>query len=189
MPTTASLVPSSGAYTVIDPSSPIFLRDDTVFIPTVLSAFTGEALDEKLPLLRAMQAVDREGKRLLAHLGVECEKVFPNIGLEQVPLPITHYPLRTIHYPPTTHCALSITCCALSTSPAHYPLPAAHYPPPAAQYPRPVADYPLQEFFLVPREAYFKRPDLQLTGRTIIGKSSARGQERARLQRLRLAVE
>lgn len=78
---------------------------------------SGEALDEKLPLLRAMQAIDREGRRLLKHLGhTSAKKVFPNIGLEQ-------------------------------------------------------------EFFLVPRAAYFKRPDLQLTGRTIMGKSSARGQE------------
>ena len=108
---------TAAAYTVIDPSSPIFLRDDTIFIPTVLAAFTGEALDEKLPLLRSMQAVDREGRRLLKHLGhTSAKKVFPNIGLEQ-------------------------------------------------------------EFFLVPRSAYFKRPDLQLTGRTIMGKSSARGQE------------
>jgi len=108
---------TAAAYTVIDPSSPIFLRDDTIFIPTVLAAFTGEALDEKLPLLRSMQAVDREGRRLLKHLGhTSASKVFPNIGLEQ-------------------------------------------------------------EFFLVPRSAYFKRPDLQLTGRTIMGKSSARGQE------------
>jgi len=108
---------SAAAYTVIDPTSPIFLRDDTVFIPTVLTAFSGEALDEKMPLLRAMAAVDREGNRLLQHLGhSSASKVFPNIGLEQ-------------------------------------------------------------EFFLVPRAAYFKRPDLQLCGRTIIGKSSARGQE------------
>jgi len=107
---------TAAAYTVIDPSSPIYLRDDTVFIPTVLSAFSGEALDEKMPLLRAMAAIDREGQRLLKHLGHTCAKVFPNIGLEQ-------------------------------------------------------------EFFLVPREAYFKRPDLQLTGRTIMGKDAARGQE------------
>jgi len=108
---------TAAAYTVIDPSSSIFLRDDTVFIPTVLAAFTGEALDEKMPLLRAMQAVDVEGRRLLKHLGhTAAAKVFPNIGLEQ-------------------------------------------------------------EFFLVPRSAYFARPDLQLCGRTIIGKSSARGQE------------
>jgi len=108
---------TAAAYTVIDPSSPIFLRDDTVFIPTVLAAFSGEALDEKMPLLRAMQSVDREGRRLLNHLGhTSATKVFPNIGLEQ-------------------------------------------------------------EFFLVPRSAYFNRPDLQLCGRTIMGQSSARGQE------------
>ena len=108
---------TAAAYTVIDPSSPIYLRDDTVYIPTVLAAFSGEALDEKMPLLRAMQAVDREGRRLLKHLGhSDAAKVFPNIGLEQ-------------------------------------------------------------EFFLVPRSAYFSRPDLQLCGRTIMGKSSARGQE------------
>jgi len=108
---------TAGAYTVIDPSSPIYVRDDTVYIPTVLSAFTGQALDEKLPLLRAIAAVDREGRRLLKHLGhTSASRVFPNIGLEQ-------------------------------------------------------------EFFLVPRSAYFNRPDLQLCGRTIIGKNAARGQE------------
>ena len=75
---------TAAAYTVIDPSSPIVLRDDTIYIPTVLAAFTGEALDEKMPLLRAMAAVDREGRRLLKHLGhTSAGKVFPNIGLEQ----------------------------------------------------------------------------------------------------------
>ncbi|KAL1505117.1 hypothetical protein AB1Y20_008876 [Prymnesium parvum] len=107
---------TAAAYTVIDPSSPMFIRDDTVYIPTVFVAFTGEALDEKTPLLRSMQAVSREAVKLLGSLGHKATSVVPNIGLEQ-------------------------------------------------------------EFFLVPREAYFKRPDLQLCGRTVMGKSAPRGQE------------
>ena len=99
---------TAGAYTVIDPSSPIYIRDDTVYIPTVLSAFSGEALDEKLPLLRSMAAIDREGRRLLKHLGhTSARRVFPNIGLEQVTWPPTiptahahsHSPQPTAHRP------------------------------------------------------------------------------------------
>ena len=79
-------------------------------------SFYGDALDEKAPLLRAMQAVSREGARLCKHFGLDVKTVQPNIGLEQ-------------------------------------------------------------EFFLVPRDAFYKRPDLQLTGRTIMGKHAPRGQE------------
>ena len=61
----------------------MFIRDDTVYIPTVFVAFTGEALDEKTPLLRSMQAVSTAAVTLLESLGHKCGKVFPNIGLEQ----------------------------------------------------------------------------------------------------------
>lgn len=81
-----------------------------------MSSFFGDALDEKTPLLRASDALYREGKRLLHHLGYEVDGVAANIGLEQ-------------------------------------------------------------EFFLVPRDAYTRRPDLQLAGRTVIGRLGPRGQE------------
>ena len=107
---------SAGGYLCIDPSSPIFLRMDCIFIPAVFVSYRGHALDEKTPLLRATEALSREGVRLLGLLGYHVKSLHTNIGLEQ-------------------------------------------------------------EFFLIPRAAYLRRPDLQLTGRTIIGKMCARGQE------------
>jgi len=107
---------TAGGYTALDPSCPMFIRGDTVFIPTVFVSWLGQALDEKTPLLRSMKAVSIEGQRLLKHLGYNVSGVQPNIGLEQ-------------------------------------------------------------EFFLIPREAYYKRPDLQFAGRTIMGRSPPRGQE------------
>jgi glutamine synthetase len=103
-------------YTVLDPTSPIFLRGDTIYIPTVFVSFYGDALDEKAPLLRSMRAVSDEGVRLLKNLGYNAKSVQPNIGLEQ-------------------------------------------------------------EFFLVPRKDFYRRPDLQLAGRTVMGKNAPRGQE------------
>eukprot|EP00750_Incisomonas_marina_P013627 INCI17514.12.p1 GENE.INCI17514.12~~INCI17514.12.p1 ORF type:complete len:521 (-),score=87.37 INCI17514.12:899-2461(-) len=74
----------AGGYVTIDPSSPIFLRGDTVFIPSVLTSFDGHALDEKTPLKRAEEAISREGKRLLEQLGVKgVEGLKMNIGVEQ----------------------------------------------------------------------------------------------------------
>merc|ERR1719310_2368264 len=107
---------TAGGYTILDPTSPIFLRGDTVFIPTVFVSFYGDALDEKTPLLRSMKAVSTEGCRLLKNLGFNVGSVQPNIGLEQ-------------------------------------------------------------EFFLVPRKDFYNRPDLQLAGRTVMGKNAPRGQE------------
>lgn len=106
----------AGGYLAIDTSSPIFLRGDTVFIPSAFVSYYGEALDEKTPLLRANAALSKQGKRLLKHLGLEIDGVKANIGLEQ-------------------------------------------------------------ELFFIPRDEYYKRPDLQLTGRTIMGKLAPRGQE------------
>jgi len=106
----------AGAYLAVDPTSPIFLRGDTIFIPSCLVSYFGHALDEKTPLLRASDAMSREGVRLLGHLGYKCKSLQANIGLEQ-------------------------------------------------------------EIFLIPRSAYFKRPDLQFAGRTIMGKMPPRGQE------------
>lgn len=107
----------AGGYLAIDTSSPIFLRGDTMFIPSAFVSYYGAALDEKTPLLRANAALNKQGCRLLKHLGLDVsDGLRANIGLEQ-------------------------------------------------------------EIFLIPREAYYKRPDLQLTGRTIMGKDAPRGQE------------
>lgn len=106
----------AGAYLAIDTTSPIFLRGDTIFIPACMVAYTGQALDEKTPLLRSVDALSREGTRLLKLLGYNVNSLVSNIGLEQ-------------------------------------------------------------EYFLIAREAYLRRPDLQMTGRTVIGKAPARGQE------------
>ena len=107
---------TAGGYLTIDPTSPIFLRDDTIFIPACLTSFTGFALDEKTPLLKASDALSREGARLLGLLGYKTRGVIANIGLEQ-------------------------------------------------------------EIFLIDRDAYMRRPDLQMCGRTLIGKDAPRGQE------------
>ena len=107
---------TAGGYLTIDTSSPIWLRGDTVFIPSCFTSFEGEALDEKTPLLRAENALSTEGTRLLKLLGYETESLRQNIGLEQ-------------------------------------------------------------EIFLVPRDSYLQRPDLKLSGRTVMGKDAPRGQE------------
>ena len=107
---------TAGAYLTVDPESPPFIMNDTVFIPAVLAAYSGVALDEKVPLHRAVQALSKEGVRLLGHLGLKTAGLVNNIGLEQ-------------------------------------------------------------EIFLIPRAAFFKRPDLQFAGRTVMGRLPARGQE------------
>lgn len=106
----------AGGYLSIDTSSPIFLRGDTIFIPACFASYHGHALDEKTPLLRAADALNSEGLRLMKSLGIKASKVQSKIGLEQ-------------------------------------------------------------ELFLVHREAYLGRMDLQLCGRTVFGKMPARGQE------------
>jgi len=107
----------AGGYLAVDTSSPIFLRGDTIFIPSVFVSYYGAALDEKTPLLRANAAIDKHGSRLLKHLGLDVSNgIQTNIGLEQ-------------------------------------------------------------EIFLVPRQQYYRRPDLQMVGRTLIGKDAPRGQE------------
>ena len=107
----------AGGYLAVDTSSPVFLRGDTIFIPSIFVSYYGAALDEKTPLLRANAAIDKHGARLLSKLGLDVSSgIVTNIGLEQ-------------------------------------------------------------EIFLIPREEYYRRPDLQLTGRTLIGKNAPRGQE------------
>ena len=107
---------TAGGYLSLDPMSPIFLREDTVYIPAAFVSYNGEALDEKTPLHRAHQAMSKEGARLFKNMGMEIAGMVNNIGLEQ-------------------------------------------------------------EVFFIPREAYERRMDLQFTGRTVIGKMPARGQE------------
>ena len=109
----------AGGYLALDTSSPIFLRGDTIFVPSALVSYYGAALDEKTPVLRSNAALNKNGNRLLKHLGLDSEThggLVANIGLEQ-------------------------------------------------------------EIFLIPREEYYRRPDLQLAGRTVIGKNAPRGQE------------
>lgn len=107
---------TAGGYLCIDPSSPVFLRDDCMFIPACFVSYDGKALDEKTPLHRAHQAMSRQGARLFKNMGFEVQGMVNNIGLEQ-------------------------------------------------------------ELFFIPREAYERRMDLQFTGRTVLGKMPARGQE------------
>jgi glutamine synthetase len=92
----ASSFPSGGlratfearGYTAWDPTSPAFLREttngSTLCIPTAFCSWTGEALDEKTPLLRSAEALSREAVRLLRLLGDErVQYVYPTLGCEQ----------------------------------------------------------------------------------------------------------
>lgn len=108
--TDASSFPSGGiratfearGYTVWDCSSPAFIKKSEdgggiMYIPTAFCSYNGEALDKKTPLLRSMEALNREGVRLLKILGVEAKRVFANIGGEQEYFLIdkNHYNKRT----------------------------------------------------------------------------------------------
>ncbi|MCI8500476.1 MAG: glutamine synthetase type III [Clostridia bacterium] len=120
----ASSFPSGGAretsaargYTAWDPTSPAFVKEGTLYIPTVFVSYTGETLDKKAPLLKSMTALDTQTKRLLKLFGIECKKVSTTVG-------------------------------------------------------------PEQEYFLIDEETYLQRKDLVLTGRTLLGAPSVRGQE------------
>ena len=87
----ASSFPSGGAratsaargYTAWDPTSPAFVKEGTLYIPTVFVAYTGETLDKKAPLLKSMTALDTQTKRLLRLFGIECRKVSTTVGPEQ----------------------------------------------------------------------------------------------------------
>jgi glutamine synthetase len=107
---------AAGGYLSVDPTSPIFLRGDTIFIPACLVSYFGHALDEKTPLLRSCDALSKQGARLLNLLGYKVKGLVTNIGLEQ-------------------------------------------------------------ELFFIPRKDFLRRPDLQLAGRTVIGRMPPRGQE------------
>ncbi|MDE7265153.1 MAG: glutamine synthetase III, partial [Clostridia bacterium] len=87
----ASSFPSGGSratymargYTAWDPTSPAFVKDGTLYIPTIFVSYTGETLDKKAPLLRSMNALDRQAKRILKLFGINCKKVATTVGPEQ----------------------------------------------------------------------------------------------------------
>lgn len=124
----ASSFPSGGirntfearGYTAWDPSSPAFIYDTggsrTLCIPTVFVAYTGEALDYKAPLLKALSALDKAAVDVAQYFDKSITKVFASLGIEQ-------------------------------------------------------------EYFLVDLALFNARPDLQLTGRTLFGHMSAKGQQ------------
>ena len=103
-------------YSAWDPTSPVFIIDDTLCIPTIFIAYTGEALDYKAPLLRALHAVDKAATSVCQLFYPDVKKVTCNLGWEQ-------------------------------------------------------------EYFLVDEGLYSARPDLMLTGRTLMGHESAKNQQ------------
>jgi glutamine synthetase len=108
-------------YTAWDVTSPAFLKQTpsgtTLYIPTAFVSYFGHALDKKVPLLRSIEALNKQALRVISALGFgDAKRVTPTVG-------------------------------------------------------------PEQEYFLVNRELYQKRPDLVLTGRTIFGSLPAKGQE------------
>ena len=103
-------------YSAWDPTSPVFIIDDTLCIPTIFIAYTGEALDYKAPLLRALHAVDKAAKDVCQYFYDDVQKVQVNLGWEQ-------------------------------------------------------------EYFLVDEGLYSARPDLLMTGRTLMGHESAKNQQ------------
>ena len=88
----ASSFPSGGlratfearGYTAWDPTSPAFVLGTTLYIPTAFCAYTGEALDQKTPVLRSMQVLNKQALRVLRALGdTESVSVQPTVGAEQ----------------------------------------------------------------------------------------------------------
>ena len=103
-------------YSAWDPTSPVFIIDDTLCIPTIFIAYTGEALDYKAPLLRALHAVSKASRDVCQYFYDDVTKVQVNLGWEQ-------------------------------------------------------------EYFLVDEGLYSARPDLLMTGRTLMGHESAKNQQ------------
>ena len=103
-------------YSAWDPTSPVFIIDDTLCIPTIFISYTGEALDYKAPLLRSLHAVDRAATDVCQLFYDNVQKVTCNLGWEQ-------------------------------------------------------------EYFLIDEGLYSARPDLMLTGRTLMGHESAKNQQ------------
>lgn len=87
----ASSFPSGGlratfearGYTVWDPTSPAFIKDEVLCIPTAFISYTGEALDKKTPLLRSEVAIEKQAKRVLALFGHHPCRVVTTVGPEQ----------------------------------------------------------------------------------------------------------
>lgn len=88
----ASSFPSGGlratfearGYTAWDPTSPAFIKDGTLYIPTAFCSYSGEALDKKTPLLRSMQTLDKEATKLLHIIGnTDVKHVNTTVGPEQ----------------------------------------------------------------------------------------------------------
>lgn len=87
----ASSFPSGGlratfearGYTVWDPTSYAFIKGTTLCIPTAFYSYSGEALDQKTPLLRSMRDLEAEAKRVLSLLGQDYKRVVPTTGAEQ----------------------------------------------------------------------------------------------------------
>ena len=87
----ASSFPSGGiratfearGYTAWDPTSYAFIKDNTLFIPTAFCSYSGECLDKKTPLLRSMEVLDKQAKRILKLFGTTVKRVSPTVGAEQ----------------------------------------------------------------------------------------------------------
>ena len=88
----ASSFPSGGlrstfearGYTAWDPTSFAFVKEGSLYIPTIFCSFSGQALDKKMPLLRSMEAVSKEAVRILRLFGdTKTQKVIPQVGPEQ----------------------------------------------------------------------------------------------------------
>jgi len=87
----ASSFPSGGlratnearGYTVWDPTSYAFIKDDTLCIPAIFCSYNGEVLDKKAPLLKSMEAISNQVVRLLKLLGKECSGATTSVGAEQ----------------------------------------------------------------------------------------------------------
>ncbi|HIV67863.1 MAG TPA: glutamine synthetase III [Candidatus Butyricicoccus stercorigallinarum] len=87
----ASSFPSGGlratfearGYTAWDPSSYAFVKDGTLYIPTAFCSYTGEALDKKTPLLRSMDAINKQARRVLSLFGKDVKRVTTTVGPEQ----------------------------------------------------------------------------------------------------------
>ena len=87
----ASSFPSGGlrstfearGYTAWDPTSPAFIKDDVLCIPTAFISYTGESLDKQTPLLRSMTAVSDQAKRVMALFGKHPDRVVTTVGPEQ----------------------------------------------------------------------------------------------------------
>ncbi len=87
----ASSFPSGGlratfearGYTAWDPTSPAFIKDDTLYIPTAFCSYTGEILDKKTPLLRSMEVLSEQAVRILKLFGSNATRVTTTVGPEQ----------------------------------------------------------------------------------------------------------